>query len=233
MPTPTLDELIAGAKSAKRQTRDVDFTLDAGVADQVEALDEKIEQTEQQRIEISERADADLAAAKADARLGDPRAGEITAERDRQLAEIDERIDALRAERDGLTEGTLITARFTQLPGQAWAEIIARCPARPDVLIDRRYGYNYHEAAKRAIVYRDPEHPEVAYSERVLVGEGDEKPTTEPISPEQWEAIWPILSGNEFERIASGVWDLNDYGPSRRVAAAGKASRAGSAQRSS
>jgi uncharacterized protein YhaN len=238
MAGPTLDELIAGAQTAPRPHRDVQVTLDAAVARKVEAIDERLTALNREQIEIAERADADLAAATIDARLGDPRREEITAARDAAVAAVQEKIDELDTEREALTEGTLITFRFTALPGQAWAELGAEHPARANVTIDQMYGYNYHEVAKAAAAYRDRDafgrQVGAGYSERVIPAETDDtEPTLEPVAPEQWEALWPLLSGHEFERIAVALWSLNDFGPQQRIVAAGKASRAGSVSRSS
>jgi hypothetical protein len=228
----SLDDLIAGARGAKRAHRDVDVTLDQAIAVQLEAIDARITAAEEQQIEIAAQADEDLAEAQRDARLGSPQKAEIEAARDAKIAELTTQLEQLAAERTELADGTLITLRFTQLPGQAWAEIGARNPARPDVLLDRIYHYNYHEAAKQAAVYRDPEEAGGrAYAELVVPGQGDGEPTLEPVTAEQWAGIFEVISGHEFERIASAIWDLNDYGPQQRIAAAGKASRVGSANR--
>lgn len=230
----TLDDLLAGARSAKRAHRDVDVTLDQAIAEKLEAIDVRILALEQQQIDIARQADEDLAEATRDKRLASTSTAEIEQARDTKIAELTSQLEALNAERGELADGTLITLRFTQLPGQAWAEIGARNPARPDVLIDRIYHYNYHEAAKEAAVYRDPEDAGGrAYSELVVPADGDGAPTVEPITAEQWTGIFEVISGHEFERIASAIWELNDYGPQQRIAAAGKASRAGSASRSS
>lgn len=228
----SLDDLIAGARSAKRAHRDVDVTLDQAIAEQLEALDVRIIALEEQQIEIARQADEDLAEAGRDARLASTSTSEIEAARDGKIAELTTQLEALAAERDALTDGTLITIRFTQLPGQAWAEFGARNPARQGVLIDQLYHYNYHEAAKDAAVYRDPEEAGGrAYSALVVHGEGETEPTLEPISDEQWAGILEVISGHEFEKIASALWELNDYGPRQRIAAAGKASRARFANR--
>jgi hypothetical protein len=155
MAAPSLDELIAGARAAKRDHRDVDVTLDQAVARQVEAIDERIEAVEQQVLGMLDELAGDLGDLQRDGRLADPRPDETRREREAQIAELRAQAEALIAERDALTDGTLVTFRFTQLPGQAWAEIGARNPARPDVQIDRVYGYNYHEVAKAAATYRD------------------------------------------------------------------------------
>lgn len=214
MAATSFDDLLTAASAVKRDHRDVVVALDAAVRDQVDALDDRIEALESERVDVSERADLRLEELKGDARLGDPRPGEVERERDADLERIDEQVRTLEAERDALTEGTVITLRFEQLSGQQWAEIAARNPARVDVLIDRRYGYNYHETAKTAATVS---------GSRVL-----DDGTTERITPEQWSRLFPLLAGREFEAIASALWDLNDFGPTQRVAAAGKASRAGS-----
>lgn len=227
----SLDDLIAGARTAKRAHADVDVALDQAVAGQVEALDLSIEELEQETVAVATRFDGELAETHRDSRLGDPRPTELTGERDRLLTEIREKIDALLTEREALTDGTLVTFRFTQLPGQAWAEISARHPARVDVTIDRVYGYNYHEVAKAAAAFHDDQGH--GYSERILPADGDAEPGSEPVTFEQWAGIFEVISGHEFERIASALWGLNDYGPQQRIAHAGKASRAGSVNKSS
>jgi hypothetical protein len=238
MAGPTLDELIANARTAPRPHRDVQVTLDAAIAARIQAIDERLLALNQEQIDLTEQADAELTAATADARLGDPRRDEITTARDAAVDEVQNRIDALDDEREALTEGTLVTFRFSQLPGQAWADLGARHPARIDVNIDRAYGYNYHEVAKAAAAFRDLDafgRPTgEGYAARVIPPESDDaEATTEPVSPEQWDALWGILTGHEFERIATALWALNDYGPQQRIAAAGKASRAGSGSKSS
>jgi hypothetical protein len=227
-----LNDLIAGARSAKRAHRDVEVSLDAAVAEQIEALDGRILALEQEQIDVSQRADVDLGEAKTNARLADPRIGEIEEARDTRIAVLTEQIEKATVERDALADGTTVMIRFTQLPGQAWAAICARNPARADVLIDRLYNYNYHDAAKQAAVYRDPvEEGGRVYAELVTPGEGDAEPALEPITVEQWEGIFEVIHGHEFERVASVIWDLNDYGPRQRIASAGKVSRASSAAR--
>jgi hypothetical protein len=241
MPGTPLDELLAAAKTAKqtrRPHRDVNVTIDQAVAEQIEALDLRIEQLEQEQIDVAIAADDEIAEATRDARMASPAKGEIAQSRDEDLQRINDALAAAETERDQLTAGTVVTLRFTQIPGQAWAEIAARHPARADVTLDRVYGYNYHEVAKAAALYRDPGAlPGTfgrGYADRVIPPEDDDaEPTIEPVSPEQMTAIFEIITGHEFERIASGIWDLNDYGPQQRIANAGKASRAGSVSRSS
>jgi hypothetical protein len=138
-----------------------------------------------------------------DERLSDPRPGQIR-----------EQIDAVRAE----SAAALVTLRFTQLPGQDWSELTARSPMRVDVAIDRTYGYNYHEVCKAAAVKAGA---------RV---DGD---TIEPLTPAQWAGLWEVLSGHEFERVCSVIWELNEWEPQQRIDSAKKASRAGTGSTSS
>jgi hypothetical protein len=138
-----------------------------------------------------------------DPRLGDARPGKIH-----------EQIDHLRVE----SADALVTLRFTQLPGQDWSELTARSPMRVDVAIDRTYGYNYHEVCKAAAVKAGVR----------VVGDG-----TEPLTGEQWTSLWTVLSGHEFERICSVIWELNEWEPQQRIDSAKKASRAGTVNTSS
>lgn len=241
MPGTPLDDLLAAARTAKqtrRPHRDVNVTLDQAVAERVEALDARIAQLEQEQIEVATNSDEQLAEATRDARMASPARGEIEQARDEQLEHIRQALAEAEEERDEITAGTVVTLRFTQIPGQAWAEIAARHPARADVTLDRVYGYNYHEVAIAAAMYHDPSPtPEVAgrgYTDRVIPPDDDDaEETIEPVTPEQMLGILEVATGHEFERVASAIWDLNDYGPQQRLANAGKASRAGSANRSS
>lgn len=238
MPT-TLDDLLAAARTAKQTRpphRDVNVMLDQAAAEQIEALELKIAQLEQEQIDVSNTADGALADADRDARMASPVKGEIEQSRDADLQRITTALAEAEEQLAELTDGTVVTLRFEALPGQAWAEIIARHPARPDVGIDVVYGYNYHEVAKAAAVYHDPGTVPGelgrGYADRVIPPEGDEtEPAIVPVTPEQFAGILEVVTGHEFERIASAIWDLNDYGPQQRLANAGKASRAGSASR--
>jgi hypothetical protein len=133
-----------------------------------------------------------------DQRLSDPRPAEIAA-----------KIAALQAE----SADALVTLRFTQLPGQDWSELTARSPMRVDVAIDRTYGYNYHEVCKAAAVKAGGR----------VIDDG----VVEPLTETQWAGLWPVLSGHEFERICSVIWELNEWEPQQRIDSAKKASRAG------
>ena len=228
-------EALNREKAAKRDHRDVDVVLDSAVADRLRAIETRIAELESEKVDldISDAAlDEELEQLRPDLRLGDKRPKEIEerkAEHAKRRKEIEEQIEQREQERNAAAEGTYWTFRFVQLPGQDWAEIIARHPPRPDVPIDRRYGYNYHGAAKQAaeangaVVVREPAEEENA----------EDVETLERLDPEQWHDLWTTLSGHEVEKIASAVWDLNEYGPQQKLDAAGKASRVGTASRSS
>jgi hypothetical protein len=138
-----------------------------------------------------------------DARLGDGRPQQIRDE-----------LDKLREQ----AADSLVTFRFTALPGPDWAEIIARSFPRPNVPLDS-YGYNYHEVARVA----------GARSGGRLLDDG----TVEPVPAEQWAQLWPVLSGHEFEKIAIAVLELNEWDPQQQIESAKKGSPAGTGATSS
>jgi hypothetical protein len=104
-------------------------------------------------------------------------------------------------------------------------------PARADVTLDRVYGYNYHEVAKAAATTATPPGRSAAGTPTGCPGRGRRRRADDRAGHARAdERIFEVISGHEFERIASAIWDLNDYGPQQRIANAGKASRAGSGQ---
>jgi hypothetical protein len=133
---------------------------------------------------------------------------EVLAARKAQLAE-----SALTEDVQVLLGDELVTLRFTELKGMEWAEVTARSPARADATIDRRYGYNVHGAAAIAAPKS---------GKRV---DGDE---LVPLSESEWRDLFDVLSGPDFAAIADAMFLLHEIGPSGRLAAAKKASTAGS-----
>jgi len=107
--------------------------------------------------------------------------------------------------------GSLVTLKFTELPGNEWAEITARCPVRPTVPLDTAYGYNIHAAST------------FAASESGVQVDGD---TEIPLSDETWQKLLGRLSGSDFAAVASVVFGLNVWAPQQRVKALKKASAA-------
>src|SRR5205823_292967 len=71
--------------------------------------------------------EAQIEGLEADKRLGDKRATDLQAQ-----------IEAVQAE----AAESLIVLRFVKMLAEDWAELVARCPQRLDVPVDRMYGYN-------------------------------------------------------------------------------------------
>lgn len=216
-------EALNKEKAARRQHADVNVVLDSAVSDRLDAIDQRIRET---RAEIGalddaeEDLDAELEEVKPDLRLGDVRPKEIEARRaelDAKRAQLVERIGKLEEDRREAADGTVWTFRFVQLSGPEWSEITIRNPPRPDVAIDLRYGYNYHQSARQAAARNG------AVVRKETAEDGTETETLEQLEPGQWTDLWATLSGRDFERIAATVWDLNEYGPQRRLEAASKA----------
>lgn len=131
---------------------------------------------------------------------------EVLAARKAQLAE-----SALTEDVQVLVGDELVTLRFAELKGMEWAEVTARCPARPDATIDRRYGYNVHGAAAIA----------APKSGKRL--DGDE---LVDLSADEWRDLFEVLSGPDFGAVADAMFLLHEVGPAGRLAAAKKASAA-------
>lgn len=116
------------------------------------------------------------------------------------------------AERDTLdvdvtVKGELVNIVFTELPGPDWAEVTSKFPARIASAVDRSRGYNVHAASRYAAV-------------------GSGRIEGEKLTAEQWDDLFNILSGHDHNRVCDTVWELNEYRPMQRLAAAKKASRA-------
>ena len=220
MASPSISDLLERAKAAPPEHRDVSVVLDRAIAEQVDALNRRLDELVAERAETAEGFEQQRKDLARDLRMSDPRPAELEKEAKAALEALDAKIDELEGERDALTEGVTITFRFTKLPGQAWSEITSRNPPRPDVGIDRIYSYNYHEAAKEAAAYVDADG--TRYGVRILTGE-DGAEHLEQLEVDQWIALFPLLAGGEFERIATLLFDMNDWGPRQRAAAAKKA----------
>ena len=161
--------------------------------------------------------------------------GVISAERERleqELETVDDgdgrlgatsKADEIQAQLDELAEQSadaLLTLRLTRLPGRDWSTLTSKCPVRPDVPIDRHYGYNYDAACEAAARYRDP--AGVVYAHRLEDGEPVE------ISDDEWADLFDVLSGSDIGKIRDAVWALNEYDPEQRLNALVKGSGAAS-----
>lgn len=178
----SFDDVLAAAKAAPRPFQDVTVSLDDDVANR--------------RAELHDQ----LAAARAnpDARLASKSAPELIQE------QLDELMD--------LTADQLVTLRFTRLPGNVWADIAARCPARLDAPVDRHFGYNMQAAALIAAPLCGVR----------MVGDTEvplrvEAATEEHPAINQWNDLFATIAGTEATQIESAIFDLNVYGPQQRV----------------
>ncbi|AGW41742.1 histidinol-phosphate aminotransferase [Leifsonia xyli subsp. cynodontis DSM 46306] len=105
--------------------------------------------------------------------------------------------------------GKLRTLRFTQMDGLEWAELTDRFPARPDVLLDMRYGYNLRSLSKAA----------APLCGKLL--DGDKQVA---LTEEQWEKLFKSQPGSTITRIGDVIWNLNEYLPTATVEALKKGS---------
>lgn len=138
-----------------------------------------------------------------DQRFSDPRRKQLGQKRQ----QLEEKLNAARLE----AAASLVTLRFTKLDPVKWAELTARSPMRPDSAIDLNYGYNYHDVCRKAAA---------ASASRV---EGD---TVTPVPAKTVTELLAVVSGNDFERVMSAVFDVNVWSSSQDLAAAKKASLA-------
>jgi hypothetical protein len=157
--------------------------------------------------EEMERLEAELKAADTDVRLGAKSAAD----------EIQERLDELADESTESTE----TIRVYRLPGRDWVNLTSQFQPRPNVAVDRVYGYNVDAVIEAAIRFRDPK-TDATYAFRL---DGD---TPVEISDDQWTGIFDVISGREFSLIRDAVYELNEYEPQERLNALVKGSGAAS-----
>ncbi|WP_223690111.1 hypothetical protein [Leifsonia poae] len=143
----------------------------------------------------------------------------LAASTDKRLSKADgsAELEAQLEEIKSAPADALVTFAFEKLPGDMWTDLTSRNPARPDALIDLNYGYNLdavvQEAAKAA---RGGHH----FAWQV---DGD---TNIVLTDEQWDAIFESLYGHDMSAVRDAVWNVNEWQPSQRLAAAKKA-RAG------
>lgn len=200
----SISERIAASSGQKPEYKLVDVVLDGAIAAQVSEIEDRIAGLE---TEISEH-EQEKARIAPERKFSDPRPKAL----DEKITAIQEQIAAAEAEADALREGTVVTLRFDRLPGNQWAEIAARHPARLDVVVDRISGYNYQATAREAA-------PLCGY----VVGKDDAgEDTREDLTPEDWVKLWPILSGRETEQIQNSLWELNDWNPRKKIERAKK-----------
>lgn len=153
-----------------------------------------IAQTRAQLLEDLDAArKAEAAAAKADARLSQP----VDTSRSQAALEAFE-------EHESQVQKALVTLKFGRLPGAEWALLTTAYPMRMDVALDRHYGYNYDAVSEKA-----------AQKSGVRV-DGDAET---PLTAEQWERLFKVLSGHDVQQIRDTVWTLNEYEPAQHLEA--------------
>ena len=189
----TTSEKIAAAKAAPRDFLDVTVSLNKNLSEQREALE------------------AALADAKTsnDDRLGAPTAESI----------VQAKLDALLNE----AVDTLVTLRFTVLPGDEWSALTRMCPPNPEVVLDRHFGYSLNAVAKLAAKYVSSDG--TVYGHAV---EGDSLTVpvqhlvtkTNPNPTNEWNDMFSLMSGPEFGTIVDTIYGLNVDAPNKRLNAA-------------
>jgi hypothetical protein len=164
---------------------------------------------------------------------------DIAEERDALLAQFETADDDVRLSRKSPAEkiaeqiraleesaqDALVTFRFRRLPGRIWGELALRFPPRPEVALDKLYGYNIDALCMAAAAYRRPPEkdggePGPAYAWRIEDG------VEVSMSTEEWMTLFDVIAGSDFRAIADAIWTLNEYGPAQQREAAVKASGA-------
>jgi hypothetical protein len=181
----SFDDRLAAAKVRPKQHQDVEVLLDSDLSDKREALRLALE------------------VAKA------------TTQSDQRLSAVDTESADLEAQLNDLIEesaDSIIRLRFYRLPGEVWADIVSRCPARIGAPMDEHYGYNMQQAAKLAAPING-----VRVDGDELVPLRYEAATTDSPAVNQWADLWQSIAGSEASRIESAIWELNVYEPDSRM----------------
>lgn len=89
--------------------------------------------------------------------------------------------------------GNPYVLRFTQLDPWQWAEEADRHPARPDVALDRSFGYNMRELVKSVA-------PKI----------GTLLQDDEPVDVDDWPALFKAMSPSAVQRMCSEVFGLHE-----------------------
>jgi hypothetical protein len=181
----SFDERLATAKVRPKQYQDVEVLLDSDLSYKREALRLALDQ------------------AKAQGQI-DQRLSAV----DNTTAELQEQLDDLVRE----SADSIITLRFYRLPGDVWADIVARCPARLGAPMDEHYGYNMQQAAKLAAPVNG-----VRIDGSELIPLRFEPATADTLAVNQWVDIFATIAGSEAARIESAIWELNVYDPDSRM----------------
>lgn len=191
----SFNKKLAAAKRVPRPHADVTIALRADLADKRAAIEERRADIQSRFVKAEEEAQSD------------PR---LTSKVD--VSAYKSELDALVSEIEALDieeADSLVTLRFWEIPGQEWADIIVRHPAREGVTIDANVGYNVHSATKEAAE---------------LNGRVVEAGRTTQVSKQQWSDLWEQVPGRSFSAICDTIWSLNEYDPMNRLMRLKKAS---------
>ncbi|GAA5198517.1 hypothetical protein [Microbacterium jejuense] len=108
-------------------------------------------------------------------------------------------------------QNALIELKFTRLDPNEWTLLTQLYPMRPEVQLDRHYGYNFDEVSKQA-----------ARRSGVRLDGDSEVSLTEA----QWTRMFgkKVLSAPDLARVVDVIWTLNEYKPAQDIAALVKGS---------
>lgn len=109
-------------------------------------------------------------------------------------------------DQDVLIAGEVVTVRLWPLTGIAYRDLCALHPNRTNSEFDQALGYNL-----TAVTQSYP---------KVYTVDGDDVVNVS----DQWPDICAVLSGPDLKALEYAVWGLNEFEPSERLRAAGKAS---------
>lgn len=149
----------------------------------------------------------ELTAALEDARVSAAADERLSTGDDETVVSLREQLDEL----DASVQDSLVTYRVFRLPGDVWAELVARNPVRVGVPIDQRYGYNYDAVCKQALQF--------VGADGFVYGGPLEDDAVTALDAAEWARTFKVLSGHEVTKLISDVWELNEYEKSQRIEA--------------
>lgn len=179
---------LAKAKAKPRPHRDVPVCLDDELAEHRAAILKEIEAAKQ--IDAS------------DQRLAGPN--------DAAVAPLRERLAAIEAD----AAESLLTLRFRRLPGNEWAALTLHHPPRPEVAVDRQWGYNIDSLCGAAAAHHSDDG--TAYGFRVETDD-DGNETEIPMDVATWADLFSVLSGSDVEDVRDAIWAINEHEPANRL----------------
>jgi hypothetical protein len=116
-----------------------------------------------------------------------------------------------------IVNGTVYELVFYRADGDAWAQTVARHPARPEAVIDLKFGYNFNAVVE-----------EIAPTTGRVIEDGAEI----ELPAEAWADVLHRISGHEMGQVTDAIWTLNEWEPAQEIAKAKKALQAGSKKKS-